>query len=813
MLKIIFSKFFLSRIFYQFYLLLFLIVFCFPINSTIGQEKSKDTTKTHFRSYNNLYQETAHVHINKSIYLKGEVLGFTSYLFDKKSNTFSLATKNLYCVIVSEDNKVIKEKLIEVKNGIAANIFEIDSSFTEGIYTLKAYTNWMLNFKQQNYSIQKFKVIDLESENKIKKVVKKFEKVDLQFLPEGGHFIDNISTTVGVIAKDSIGAGVPNLKGNVYDNSNQLVNTFTLNHLGIGQFSMTPDKTKNYVVALDINEERKMIPIQNKIENEGVSLKVLRIKNNVFISITTNEASTKYLKNNSFFLNIYDGKQLKKLSIQFTEKLNVTKKIPLKELSPGLNIFTLINDKNIPVSERLFFNYNGVSLLKSTISKIKNIGLDSLEVQLNYKNYSSSNLNSLSVSILPYNTKSYSKENNIIFQSLIQPYLNGPVENADYYFTDIDEKKMYDLDNLLLTQGWSSYDWHDLFSKEKKITYFFEDGIDLKINVNGKKARKKYLVRQKTGDFSQFFEITEEDKSLNSSNYYPKDNDSLLVSEINDKGKLFPASVNIQYSPNSFPNLYLSNSPYFTSENYYASENYVNDTFFRNSLSKTQELAEFSIKVDLEKERINKIVSKNYGSVYFFEEDKGYNYGDIIGFLRSKGFGVERIPGSEELAIFNLQASTTLNGENNVTIFIDDFLLVNTSQLLWLDFKTVDYIVINKSGTGEGIQGAGGTIKVYTDPFKVKKYDRKTTSVYPFPITFNSQKNFYTPKYLSYTSKFYQYYGTIDWLPINRINNDGNLILKFKNPQKESIKLFIEGFTNKGDYILEQKTINIPEKE
>ncbi|NJN50024.1 MAG: hypothetical protein HC798_01555 [Polaribacter sp.] len=135
-------------------------------------------------------------------------------------------------------------------------------------------------------------------------------------------------------------------------------------------------------------------------------------------------------------------------------------------MSAGTHVFTLFDENNKPIAERLFFNFDGISSLKSEIVNTKKFGLDSVEVKLNYTNYQSSEFNNVSISILPFNTTSYFKNNNILSQTFLQPFIKSKIENAGYYFTDISDQKKYDLDNLLLTQGWSSYNWDNLFDKE-----------------------------------------------------------------------------------------------------------------------------------------------------------------------------------------------------------------------------------------------------------------------------------------------------------------------------------------------------------
>ena len=190
------------------------------------------------------YKETVYSHLNKSTYIKGEEIGFTSYVFNKKTKKPSLLTTNLYCVITDKKDNVLKEKLVKVENGIASGSFKIDSVFTTGSYKVKTYTNWMLNFKEQNYFIETIKIIAPGKPNK-KINITENDKIDIQFLPESGTFLNNAHNTIGIIAKDSLGYGIPNISGEILEN-NLIIGDFKLNKLGIGRTSFTIEKNKKY---------------------------------------------------------------------------------------------------------------------------------------------------------------------------------------------------------------------------------------------------------------------------------------------------------------------------------------------------------------------------------------------------------------------------------------------------------------------------------------------------------------------------------------------------------------------------------------
>jgi len=780
----------------------FFLIICIPFIA-FGQVKKIDSA---FINYTKPYQEVVHSQLNKTTYLKGESIGFTAYVLNKKTNKLSAITKNLYCVITDKNNKIVKQKLLELNNGIASNIFEVDSLFLSGDYKFKAYTNWMLNFDQQNYFVQSFNVIDLDDEDALTKT-KAPENLDVQFLPESGHLIHNVVTTMGVIVKNYIGNGISNIAGNILDDEEKIITKFTLNNMGIGRFYFLPNINKKYRAEIIYNGKTLTFPINTKINSQGVNLKIVPVRDYILLSAITNQQTLNELVDKDFIVANYNNHKLENIPFKFTDNETVTKKIYLKKLLPGINIFTLFDAQNNPIAERLFFNYNGISILKSSEITVLNKSEDSLSVKINYENFKSEKFNNVSISVLPFKTRSYNKNTNIITQTLIQPYLNSYIENGGYYFTDINEQKKYDLDNLLITQGWSSYDWTEIFKEDVALKYDFENGINLKINIPKNRKGQKYFFHKNEKNLSNIIEINENTTSFEAFGYLPEENEPLFISSLSKKDKLRPADLQVQFQPNAIPVL-KANHTNSKNLNVFAQEQYFDSKLIKNSLNNIQKLDEIVLTTNLEKERIEKIENSAFGQVTFFNQDESPIYEDLIPFFRSKGLIAERRIGTGDLFLAINRPSPSFIGDAPVPIvFINDFPIPNLNQILWLDMKTIDYIEINKSGNGEGIRGGNGAIRIYTDISKSRSNRKKTATKFDFPITFSDVKKFYRPIYQRYDSKFYNHNGTIDWLPKNKIDENGDLVLKFKNEQPNSIKLFIEGITENGEFIFEEKFI------
>ena len=774
--------------------------------SAMSQELFKDKNiDSSFSKYSERPREVTYIHLNKSTYIKNEDIGFTAYVFNKNDKKLSLLTKNLYCVIKDKNNKTVKEKLLKVENGIVNNTFKIDSLFTSGQYKFFGYTNWMKNFKEQNFFVQSFKVIDPE-ENKIILNQNVSDKIDAQFLPESGHLVANIKNTIGVIVKNEIGFGIPNIYGELLDDKNKIITSFKVNKLGIGRFSFSPESNRKYIAKIIYNDKEFIFNIKN-IEQKGIILSAIQRHSEIIISAKTNNLTLSDIKNKDFKITLHNGKKITSFPINFNKKITISKVFKTEYLASGINVFTLFDKNNNPISERLIFNYTGINIVNTDAIKVKK-NSDSLDISISYKTLNTKELNNVSISVLPKNTITYKPQHSIISYTYLQPYINGVVENAQYYFKNISNETKYYLDNLLITQGWSSYSWHNIFNHSEKLNYFFEEGITLKANINNTK-KSKYVLYSINSDKPNYYVLDENNKEFFATNLFPLNNEKVKISKIEDKGKLLPAKLYPQLYPNTIPELNLEYVVFNSDENLQL-ESVINkgNGIIQPSLDQVQQVDEVIVKANLEKRRIEKIKNSSFGRVYTVNEHYRKISMKIPDFINGKGgyLAGTTIGGGVYIKVRN--PNSTIHGGTTPTIYLNGMQLLDFSVLYDIDVSIVDYIDINKNGMGEGIRAGGGVIKIFTNPMLAYiEENKKTIQEFSFPLTFSNSKKYYTPKYQDYSNKFYQQYGVVDWLPINKINIDGNISFRIENIQDNNLKLFIEGFSNDGTFISETKEI------
>lgn len=801
----------------NFQITLALILIC--IFSGVAQDAKNQDLVSSYKNYTELPREVSYAHLNKTTFLNGEFMGFTVYVFDKLNKKPSTTATNIYCTLADEKNKIIKSKMILAANGVANGSFQIDSLFTSGTYTFKAYTNWMRNFDEQNFYTQTIKIMDSEWEG-IGKNKTEPSKLDAQFLPEGGHFVSGIKNSVGVILKDSLGFGIPNVEGKVVDSENRKLIDFKTNNLGIGKFTFIPLTSKSYSVILNFGGTEQRFAI-TKAEDYGIALTINDLENRVALSFRTNENTRQQIKNNKYTLAIHNGSVLRSIALSFSDSAEIVKMINYEDLSPGINIFTLFDENNQAILERLFFKYEGINLLLARDPELEKLK-DSLIVKIPFNNIDNSIVNNFSVSVLPADTKSYNPNNNIISQTYLQPYVKTYIENSAYYFTDITRKKKYELDNLLLTQGWSSYDWNAIFNNTPKALYEYENGISFRANINGNMSTH-YMMYDSKNNKMEVFDIAKGEKDFGAVGLYPMENEKIRFSGIKKNKSIEKPSLYLQFSPSKIPDLKKVGiaAP--------LNDNSVIDTnsgykILKSSWESREQLEEVLLRGNKTLSREDKLIINPFGKVKVIDDAIRKSHILLSDYIRTQGFKV--FEGMGSLTIMNPRPFTfgggstvttlgTLQGSTNtfvevpsVRVYLNDVKLTNTDILYRYSMDDVDYIFFDKFGVSEGGQGAPGVIKIYTDPtISQSKMQRNVSQEISMPLTFSTPKKFYTPQYSSYQSKFYKDYGVIGWFPRLTIQDDGSIHFKIARPQIDILSVFIEGTANDGSFISEKKEI------
>ena len=132
--------------------ILLLISFLFLQNS-FGQVQGDmtDYLRQKFLLYSEAVpREEIFVHSDREEYIAGEDVWFKLYLIDRKSKKSIETDKIVYFELLNTANKPVIQKRIPISNGFGPGHMQLPDTLSSGIYTIRAYTNWMKNFLPYN---------------------------------------------------------------------------------------------------------------------------------------------------------------------------------------------------------------------------------------------------------------------------------------------------------------------------------------------------------------------------------------------------------------------------------------------------------------------------------------------------------------------------------------------------------------------------------------------------------------------------------------------------------------------------------------
>ena len=796
----------------QLYITYFTLIIA--INFTYSQYTPDEDFFTSYNTIASLDKEVIYLHLNKTDFLRGEQIGFKAYIADKHSGMPVLKTSNLYVQLVDENNKTIKEKLLQVKNGTAHGTFKVDKLLMSKNYIIKAFTNYSRNFEASNIFEQKIRVVAINDGPAITKENLE-QELQVSFMPEGGHLVLNTKNSMGVSVKDNDGLGVSGVTVKILNEEHLAVETFQLNDKGLAKFFLTPRKED--ALKLSINYKNKEYTFNlPEAKERGLAFILSSLKDSLSIDLNTNEISLPDLKLRAYKLAIHNGTELKLVRFPKFNTTSIVSKIAKNRLFEGMNILTVLDETDTPILERLYFN--------STTSNIKSASLhtvtstrDSLEIKLNYNNLKVGG--DLSISILPEESIANNAYESIASFNLLSSYLRGAVENADDYFkegTTVDE----DLDLLLSIQGWSAYDWSKIKYFSPKPEFEFEKGISARIANGIKKVRNFYAYPNEGAELRRFRpDSINEVYAIDS--LFPNKGDKLKISEIDGKGNFIQPFLykKIKFYPLQIPSVETNGKALGYHRDIKIDEE-VNETF-KLTLpidENTIALNEVVVTEDKIKDRrLKNLIDFSFGDVTVFNEKLRNENVDFFTFLRKQvGFKVIT-EGAGSSTILN-----TIPGLPLPTVYLDGIEIQsprngafnNLGSLEGLFGAEIDYVEVNRFGVGEGARGGGGVIRVFTrEGYDDYSDDNRSLKYldFDYPLTFDRPDTYLVPYYSSYSNRQYLDYGVIGWFPTLSLNSKNEVKFTIPKTGLDHIRLYIQGLSENGDFISEERVISLKE--
>jgi hypothetical protein len=451
-------------------------------------------------------QEKVYLHLDKPFYAAGDTIWFKAYQTDAMRHLSLSLSKVLYVDIIQENHGLlISHKSVRMNVGFSHGQITLPDTLDEGLYQIRAYTNWMRNSPHHFFfkkDIRVYSTAAASSAGLTESDVKQLQNVEyLDFFPEGGNLVAGLQNRVAFKAANQMGHGV-NVQGYILSDRSDTVAYIDAHYSGMGQFMMTPQKGHTYSAFIKReNGEIKQFKLPDLID-EGYLIQVDNMNNTsirILIRHNLQKTDSAVLFAHQRGMIIYGAQVV-------NNKKEYMLRIPKADVpDDGIVHLTLFSGNGIPMCERLVYVSKErpyqISFAREKGSdhtqgnELIHITIQDADGNPVHGNFSLSVTDKHQVTVDPNegNIRSYFYLTSDIGSSVEYNQRKVTVENPSYYLNPANKLGLYHLDLLLMTQGWRRFLWRDVLKADgTKPAFNVESGITVKgqvLRLNGKTVK------------------------------------------------------------------------------------------------------------------------------------------------------------------------------------------------------------------------------------------------------------------------------------------------------------------------------------
>lgn len=262
------------------------IICIFPCFSQISESNADQTStkdETEFR-------EKIFLHLDRKLYLSGEIIWFKGYCTNREFNIPSDVSKVMYVEVLNNQNQPILREKIFLERGKCLGTINIPRSIQTGIYYIRAYTRWMTNFPPEYYFADRIFIVNpFIPVETVKIIPDESEDYVIHYFTRNKVLEIGRKCEIAFLAQNQSGDGA-DLKGWVVNESGDTLATLNTWKFGYGFFSFIPQGTDRdfKIITISSNGRRKesllqfpgndrsriSMPRKENIDNDGFEINV-----------------------------------------------------------------------------------------------------------------------------------------------------------------------------------------------------------------------------------------------------------------------------------------------------------------------------------------------------------------------------------------------------------------------------------------------------------------------------------------------------------------------------------------------------------
>jgi len=90
--------------------------------------------------------EKIYLQLDNKIYTTNNTIWFKAIVINALDHTPAALSRVLYVELIGPDERIVEKKLIKIDHGIGDGFFDLNRRYPEGVYLIRAYTEWDKNF-------------------------------------------------------------------------------------------------------------------------------------------------------------------------------------------------------------------------------------------------------------------------------------------------------------------------------------------------------------------------------------------------------------------------------------------------------------------------------------------------------------------------------------------------------------------------------------------------------------------------------------------------------------------------------------------
>ena len=448
-------------------------------------------------------QEKVYLHFDNTAYFQGDVIWFSAYLVNASTHT-PAPSKVLYVELLSPNGVVLRQLKLKVENGRAHGSLPLIDMSTEearalrgvtalpsGFYEVRAYTRTMLNFDHASVFSRVFPVYETpEKEGDYNDPVmrqynnpydvqrsktEKSKALSVTFYPEGGNMTLGIPNRIAFKAIDANGQGVA-VSGELHTEKGENPIALSTLHDGMGQFMLTPTK-KNHTATFTYEGKKYTFHLPEPMD-KGYTLFADNLRQGQLRGqLRGYEGCPDELLGMMLIcrgmVNYFDTLSIRGGIASF--------EIPKEKLPTGVHQLTFFNAQGKVFAQRQLFINNGIETGNISITTSSTQYEPFAPVEMSIRTTASDGTPlpaTLSLAVRDHKDLGTAYADNIYTNMLLSSELKGYIHQPEYYFESNDAQHTRSLDLLMMTQGWTRYNWEQMARIEPfYIKHYVEDGL------------------------------------------------------------------------------------------------------------------------------------------------------------------------------------------------------------------------------------------------------------------------------------------------------------------------------------------------